>query len=352
MATLYLTEQRATVHKDAETLVVNIPADPQTGTEKRKVTVPLLKVDQVVVIGNVTVTTPALHALLDNGVAVSFLDYHGEFKGQLAPALSKNAPLRIAQHQVHHDLARRRALAQAFVRGKLTNMRTLLMRTNRKRDDEDIVRAVASLKRVLDQLADAPLEPGMAADPDDRMGGRGDLFGLEGAGSAAYFGVFGRLLTQDLGFAGRVKRPPRDPVNALLSYGYTILTHKVASAVSTVGLDPYVGYLHGSQYGQPALALDVVEEFRPVVVDSVVLTLLNNRSLTADDFREELGVYRLTDAGRRTFFQRFEERLNTSVKHPVFGYSATYARCLELQVRLVAKTVLGEIPAYEPFIVR
>jgi CRISPR-associated protein Cas1 len=175
---------------------------------------------------------------------------------------------------------------------------------------------------------------------------------LEGSGTAFYFGVFERVLSGDWRFQRRSKRPPRDPVNALLSFGYVLLMNEVASAVSVVGLDPYVGFLHSSQFGKPALALDVMESFRPVVVDSVVMTVLNNRMLTEDDFEESFGAWRLSDDGRRTFLAKFEERLSTEIKHPVFGYKVTYRRCLELEVRLVSKWLMGEIGEFEPFMVR
>jgi CRISPR-associated protein Cas1 len=131
-----------------------------------------------------------------------------------------------------------------------------------------------------------------------------------------------------------------------------LLMNQVASAISLVGLDPYVGFLHSSQFGKPALALDVMETFRPLVVDSVVMTLLNNRALTQRDFREELGACHLADDGRRTFLAKFEERLDTEIEHPVFGYKATYRRSLELEVRLVAKWLMGEIGQFKPFVVR
>lgn len=180
----------------------------------------------------------------------------------------------------------------------------------------------------------------------------GTLVGLEGAGTAHYFGAFGRLLNEDWGFERRQRRPPGDPVNALLSFGYVLLMNQVASAVSVVRLDPYVGFLHSSQFGKPAMALDVMETFRPLIVDSTVLTLLNNGMLSKRDFREELGAWRLTDEGRRTFLTKFEERLDTEIKHPVFNYKATYRRSLELEVRLVAKYLTREIPRFRPFVVR
>ncbi len=131
-----------------------------------------------------------------------------------------------------------------------------------------------------------------------------------------------------------------------------MLTNQVASAIQTVGLDHYIGYLHSSFYGRPALALDLMEEFRPLIVDSVVLTLLNNRMLTPGDFVEELGAYRLKQEKRKIFFTRFEERLNEEITHPIFGYRVTYRRCLELQARLLAKTLTGEIDEYPAFLTK
>ncbi len=154
-----------------------------------------------------------------------------------------------------------------------------------------------------------------------------------------------------MAFSRACQASPTDPLNSLLSFGYSLLTNKVASAVQLVGFDHFVGYLHSSFYGRPALALDLMEEFRPVIVDSVVLTLLNNRMLTPDDFVIELGAYRLKDERRKVFFTKLEERLNEEVSHPIFGYNATYRRCIELQGRLLAKCVTGEIEEYPPFLV-
>ena len=353
MTTLYLTEPRSLVKKDGDTLVVHIPADKERDTVERKVRVPLMKVTQVVVMGDSTVTTPALLALLDQQVDVSFCDYHGRFRGQLASGMSRNGQLRVAQYGAHVDYGRRIALARSFVAGKLANQRTLLLRSNRKLEDDSITAAAATIQAILASVQQVigVAEPADPSRPqaDSAMG---SLQGLEGAGSAAYFGVFNRLLRHDLGFQRRVRRPPTDPVNALLSFGYTLLMNNVLSAVSQVGMDPYVGYLHSSQYGKPALALDLMEEFRTPVVDSVVVTVINNRIIQAEHFAEQLGAYRLSDAGRRRFLEAFEERLATSIEHPIFGYKATYRRCLELQARLVAKLVMGEIDQYAPFKVR
>ena len=360
MTTLYLTEPRSLVKKDGDTLLVQIPDNPKQGAPtgagagKRSVRVPLMKISQAVVYGDVTLTSPALAALLEHGVDICFCGAYGRFLGRLAPPFGKNSLVRLAQHQAHHDPVRRFNLARAFVRGKLANLRVMLLRANRKRQDGLIAQAADSLARILAQLDALEPEAASAPDPARPQAGTvyGTLFGLEGSGTAAYFGVFGRLLAGDWGFESRQRRPPRDPVNALLSFASVLLMNQVASAVSVVGLDPYVGFLHSSQFGKPALALDVMEPFRPVVVDSVVLTVLNNDMLKLHDFQEELGAWRLTDAGRRTFLAKFEERLDTEIHHPVFGYQASYRRCLELEVRLVAKFLSGEIATFEPFVVR
>ncbi|MGC8960766.1 MAG: type I-D CRISPR-associated endonuclease Cas1d [Chloroflexia bacterium] len=342
MTTLYLTEQHATVHLDGEALLVRIPADKQAGVEARKVRVPLTQVEQVVVLGNITLTTPVLAALLERRIEVAFCSPWGRFLGRLSPPMSKNAPLRLAQHRAHNDPAVRLALAARFVRGKVANMRTFLLRQNRKRADAEVARACRSLQDVLWQIEAASSE-------NTTMD---TLLGWEGTASAHYFGVFGRLLAPGWEFPGRLRRPPPDPVNALLSFGYTVLTNDVASAVDVVGLDPLVGFLHAPGYGRPCLALDLVEEFRPLVVDSVVLRVINNGILQPDDFEREVGSCLLRADARRRYIEQLEGRLNEEIQHPVFGYKATYRRCLELQARLLAKTLLGEIPAYPPFTVR
>ncbi|NLH00068.1 MAG: CRISPR-associated endonuclease Cas1 [Chloroflexi bacterium] len=356
MTALYVTEPYSLVKKDGDTLLVDIPANRELKREARKIRIPLIKVDQVVIVGDSTVTAQALAALLEQHAQITFLSPYGAFRGQIVPPNSRNSLLRLAQFRAHDDPARALALAKAFVAGKLANQRTLLLRSNRKLNDDAITQAAEALRGLMGQVEALESDGSPPADPSRPQAGStwGSLLGLEGGGSARYFGVFGRLLRGDpvLTFEDRNRRPPRDPVNALLSYGYTLLLHQAVGALQTVGLDAYVGYLHSAQYSKPALALDLMEEFRAPVVDSTVLTLINNRILNSSDFKTELDVCRLTDAGRRTFLGKFEERMSTEIAHPVFGYKATYRRCLELQARLLAKNLLGEIDHYPPFKVR
>lgn len=354
MTTLYLTEPYSTVRKEGDTLVVKIPADKTRGTLAHQVQVPLMKIEQVVVLADSTLTTPALLALLEQKADICYCTYNGQFAGRLAPEVSRNGLLRIEQHRVHNDYPRRITLAQAFVVAKLANQRTQLQRTNRKLADPDLTGATEQLAGIIKSVRALKVPADTLVDPARPQADTplGRLQGLEGAAAAVYFGAFPRLLRADFGFDGRRKRPPTDPVNALLSFGYTLLANNVLSAIGLVGLDPYVGYLHSSQYGKPALALDLMEEFRPVIVDSTVQTVINNRVLDEGDFVLELGACRMTDAGRRKFLVKFEERLAQEVQHPTFEYQASYRRCLELQVRLLAKALCGEIAEYRPFVVR
>ena len=365
MSTLYLNEERSLVRRDGEdSLLVEIPERRGEGgvvlAAARKERVPLIKIDEVAALGEITLTASALHLLLERNIEITFLGHYGQFKGRLSPPFSKNSLLRLAQYRAHQDMAKRCELARRFVIGKLSNQRTLLQRYQRQRDDPELSAAIDQLADLLVKLAALPVDrPGavrQVASGDNRVEGTPleTILGMEGAGSAAYFNCFGKFLAdpEQWPFPGRVKRPPTDPVNSLLSFGYSLLTNKVASAVQLVGFDHFVGYLHSSFYGTPALALDIMEEFRPIIVDSVVLTLFNNRMLTPADFVVELGAYRLHSDRRKIFFAKFEERLNEEITHPVFGYKVSYKRCIELQVRLCAKYLTGEIEAYPPFLVR
>ncbi|MBA2392661.1 MAG: type I-D CRISPR-associated endonuclease Cas1 [Ktedonobacteraceae bacterium] len=364
MPTLYLTEDRALVRRDTEDcLLVQVPEQRGEGgsllAASYKKRIPLVKVHDVVVMGEVTMTASALHLLLEKNIEIHFMTSYGKFKGRLSPEMSKNSLLRMAQHRTHNDLSKRSELARRFVIGKLSNQRTMLQRSDRRRDTPLFSQEIEQMAILIRQLADLSTEAVVTRtllNGDSGIEGTPleTILGLEGAGSALYFSCFGKLLTdpQQWPFAGRVRRPPTDPVNALLSFGYALLTSQVASAVQVAGFDQYIGYLHSSTYGRPALALDLMEEFRPIIVDSVLFTLLNNRMLTLSDFHVELGAYRLKKEPRKLFLTKFEERLNEEMTHPIFGYKTKYRRCIELQARLVAKYLTGEINEYPPLIVR
>jgi CRISPR-associated endonuclease Cas1 len=331
MTTLYLNEQQSIVKKRDEYLIVSYP-------DKRKMEIPLIHVSQVVVSGDITLTTPALHALLERGIDVSFLSLYGHFRGKLLPPIAKNAAIRDAQYHAHRESQQALQIAQACVRGKLANMRTILLRSQRQTTNDQLATAAQEIQSMIQRIPQTTTV--------------GSLLGIEGKGSAAYFHVFGQLLREPFQFTLRRRRPPTDPINALLSLGYTVLGHQVSSAIQVVGLDPYTGFLHQTRHGRPALALDLMEEFRPIIVDSIVLNLCNHHLLTTKDFDEELGVVYLKPDARKKFYSKFEERLQEEIYHPSFEYRTSYRRCLELQVRLLGKYLMNEIPSYPPFMIR
>lgn len=336
-AVLYVNEPGSFVGKRAEHLVVK-----KDGKEVSKV--PMHAVRQVVVFGNVQVSTQALQTLVENEIPVTMLTGHGKFIGGFQPPPRKNVHLREAQFKMFADPAACLALAKEVVRAKLANQRALLMRSLRgdgdRGSDERAAKDLADLLKRLD-----------AAESLDT------LLGLEGQGAAVYFGEFGRFLRKQppgrgFDFATRNRRPPKDPVNALLSFAYAMLAKDCFAAVCTVGFDPYKGFFHVNRHGKPSLALDLMEEFRPVIADSVVLTLVNTEMISPADFLVWKDAVQLTESGRRTFFQAYEQRKATEVTHPVYGYRMSYSRMLEVQARMLAAYVRGTTPRYAGFTVR
>ena len=340
MGTVYITQEDAFIGKTDERLQVR--SHKQTLLD-----VPLLKVDGVVVLGRATISPAALMELLERKIPLSFLTGTGRFLGRLEPPLTKNIFVRSAQWQAAENSPQAVHIVRSFIRGKLKNYRNTLMRAQREASDPNspAVSKLAEGIRRLEQ-AIAPINTTAAIDA---------LRGLEGSGSAAYFGCFDQLIrAPGFTFITRNKRPPTDPVNALLSFGYALLRHDVESALNIVGFDPYLGYLHTQRYGRPSLALDLMEEFRPLVVDAMVLAAINKRSLTPADFTTEplSGAVSLADAGRRTFLRLYEQKKQSQFKHPVMGKQCTYQAAFEIQARLLAKYLMGETEQYPPLVLK
>lgn len=334
MPVLYITEQGATLRKEGELLVIT-----KDGATLQEVWA--IKVEQVVILGNINLTTPAIHFLLYEGIDCVFCSTHGKYYGRLVSSESGFGLLRQRQLQATADAAVRLGIAREVVRGKLLNQRTMLLRYLRERPEAVLQAAADGVQDCLDRL--------------DRTKEVASAMGVEGRAGALYYSAFKALLKQDLGFESRVPRPPPDPVNSLLSFGYSLLTHNMQAAVHTVGLDPYLGFLHSIRYSRPSLVLDLIEEFRPVIVDSVVLRLVNTRAITGTDFEPHQGPQRgvfLTQEGIKKFIRAYEERVLTKVLHPVDGVQVTYRRCLELQARRLARTLLGQESRYQPFLVK
>lgn len=334
MGTVYVTQDDAFVGKTDERLCVK--ANKQVLLD-----VPLIKVEGVVIIGRATISPAAIAELLERKIPLTFLTATGKYLGRLEPELTKNLFIRKAQWAAAGESSQALHLIRGFVRGKLKNYRNSLLRRARECPQLDLG---ASLKRLEQAIAPIPTTATLNS-----------LRGLEGAGSAAYLGCFDQLIHgSSFEFKTRRRRPPTDPVNALLSLGYALLRHDVQSAVNIVGFDPYLGYLHVERYGRPSLALDLMEEFRPLVVDAVVLKSLNQKHLAPEDFTTEplSGAVSLTKTGLKTFLRLYEQKKQSKFKHPVFKRQCTYREAFAWQARLIAKYLMGETDQYPPLVLR
>ena len=302
---------------------------------------PLIKIDGVVVLGRATVSPAVVTELLTRKIPLSFLTKNGKYLGRLEPEVTKNIFVRKAQWQAAGDSEQAVHLVRAFVRGKLKNYRSSLMRCQRENLGVDLSSSIAQIKQSIESLENTELID--------------SLRGYEGAGSAAYFGCFDRLIRNpEFTFKTRNRRPPTDPVNSLLSFGYALLRHDVQSAVNIVGFDPYLGYLHVERYGRPSLALDLMEEFRPLVVDAMVLAAINKGALSPADFVSEpiSNAVSLTPDGLKIFLRLYEQKKQSKFKHPVMGRQCTYQEAFEWQARLLAKYLMGETDKYPPLVLK
>ena len=324
---VYVQAQGAVVGKSGDQLQVK-----QKGQTLQKVR--LMEVSHLSIFGNVQVTAQALRELCARNIPVCHFTYGGWFSGITNGMSHKNVELRCRQYVAAMTPEAALPIARRMVFGKIKNCRTLMRRNHRG--------PPAAVLAELDRLADrAQAAPSLDT-----------LLGIEGAAARTYFSEFqGMIKTEslDFDFHGRNRRPPRDPVNAILSFLYAMLIKQATVTALTVGFDPYLGFYHQPKYGKPALALDLVEEFRPLVADSVCLTLINNGELGPEHFTVRGNAAALAQNGRRKVIEAWERRMDTLVTHPLFGYAASYRRILEIQARLLSRHLLGELPTYPVF---
>lgn len=297
----------------------------------------LIDISHIAVFGNVTIGSALLRACFDAGLPVLWFTSGGWVSGVATGMPSKNVQVRIRQHRASAIGAPE--LAAAFVAGKIRNGRTLVRR-----------HGGANVRVALRQLAALARQ----ADTERRLD---SLLGIEGTAARIYFEEFGKLLSSagSLGlfdFNGRNRRPPRDRVNAMLSFAYALLVKDAVAAVLAAGLEPYLGLYHRPGFGRPSLALDLAEEFRPLIGDSTVLIAIKNGEIRPTDFVSRAGAVALTTKGRRKLIRTYERRIGTELIHPLFKYRATYRRTLEIQARLLASVLLGDIPTYRPLTTR
>ncbi|WP_341524995.1 type I-D CRISPR-associated endonuclease Cas1d [Nostoc sp. UHCC 0302] len=334
MGTVYITQDDSFIGKIDERLHVKFD-------KKTILDVPLIKIDGLVVMGRSSISPAAITELVNQKIPLTFLTNTGKYIARLEPEMSKNIFVRSAQWKAAGESASAVHVTQGFVRGKLKNYRYALLQAQRRYFELDLNAGITKLSSAIASI--------------DKSTSIDSIRGLEGAGSAAYFGNFNQLIRVDnFQFTTRNRRPPIDPVNSLLSLGYSLLRHDIQGALNIVGFDPYLGYLHTERYGRPSLALDLMEEFRPLIVDAVVLTAINRRMLAPKDFITEpvSNAVSLTKEGLHIFLRLYQEKKQDKFKHPVMQKQHSYQESMEIQARLLAKYLMGEIDKYPPLVMK
>ncbi|MGD9535546.1 MAG: CRISPR-associated endonuclease Cas1 [Alphaproteobacteria bacterium] len=338
---LYVQSPGARLRKQGETILI----EAEEGRSEAR----LIDVSELVVLGPVSVSTPLLHELMSREVPVAWHSSGGWFLGHTTGAGAKNVSVRIAQYRTAFDDVRTLALSRGLVAAKIRNARTMLRRN--WKDEAALGQreaALIELKRLAERAE-------FARDP-------AELLGLEGEAAAVYFRHFERLLSPPRAaeqgalpafrFDKRNRRPPEDPVNALLSLGYALLARTWHVALAAAGFDPYLGFYHRPRHGRPALALDMMEPYRPLLADSSVVNAINNGEVKADDFVYSGPACALKPPGRKAFIAGYERRLDQETTHPIFGYRLTMRRLLAVQARLLARHLLGELDSYPHYLPR
>lgn len=337
--TLYVTIPESYIHLDNETLRVELE-------KETRLRVPLHHLSSVVCFGHITVSLPLMHKLADSGISLVLLDMHGRFKARLEGPVSGNVLLRQAQHRLAGDPVYCLNVARNCIAGKMRNCRQVLLRGAREakspEDAATLTRAAADLAAALRALPAA--------------GDANTLRGLEGEAARQYFAALNALVRgsarDSFRMDGRSRRPPRDRVNALLSFVYSLLMNDCRSAVEACGLDPQIGFLHVVRPGRAALALDLMEEFR-AFADRLVLSLINRNQIGPDDFVErEGGAVLLEGEARKTVLVAYQERKQESLKHPALSERVPFGLLPHIQARLLARTLRGDTPEYLPYLVR
>ena len=326
---LYVQTQGAMVGKSGDRLTIKYK--DEVLAERR-----LMDISQVSMFGNVMISAQALRELTTRGIPVCHMTYGGWFHGLTSGLVHKNVELRIRQFEIAADPERSLKIARCFISGKIRNSRTLLRR-HLTADESGILPSLAEFRQKAERAASAET-----------------LLGLEGMAAKTYFAGLFALLNgrHDFDVNDRNRRPPKDPVNAVLSFVYSLLVKELTVVLQGVGFDPMLGFFHRPRYGRPSLALDVAEEYRPLIGDSVALMAFNNGEVDHSSFLERAGAVTLTEAGRKSIIAAFERRLEQEVTHPTFGYRVSYRRILEVQALLLSRAVTGELPEYVPFCTR
>jgi len=338
---LYVQASGSYLKKDGDRIVVE---ENRTRTAEAR----YMDTSQVVLFGHAGISTPALHECFRRDIPVTFMSYGGWFLGHSISTGHKNVMIRTLQYKNSFNTEACLKLSRKLVAAKIHNCRTLLRRNWKAPEGEDDRAPTGLLSALKSDIAQAGRAKSLA-----------ELLGVEGTAAKRYFECLYRMISVDrrseemgFDFHGRNRRPPKDPVNALLSFAYAMLTREWTVTLSAVGLDPYRGFYHQLRHGRPALSLDMMEPFRPLVADSTVLMAINNGEVRPTDFVTSAAGCNLKPEGRKRFIGAFERRLSQDVTHPIFKYRISYRRLFEVQARLLVRYLAGEIPRYPNFLTR
>lgn len=334
--TLFITLDGAWLGKDGEAVIVR-------HEHETKIRVPLHNLDGIVALGwDISCSAPLMAACAEAGVTLSFCTPYGKFQAAVRGFTSGNVLLRREQYRRADEERASVEIARNMIAAKIANQRTVLLRAIRDHGGDE---RTATLSATCVELA-------YNAQVTSRDHTLDTLRGIEGDAAKRYFDVFPHLITNTaFSFGGRVKRPPTDPVNALLSFLYAMLAHDCRSACETVGLDPQVGFLHRDRPGRASLALDLMEELRPVLADRLVLSLINRQQVKASDFNtKENGAVEMKDTTRKAVLVAYQERKQQELEHPFLGEKVTLGLVCHLQARLLARHLRGDLDAYPAFL--
>ncbi len=329
--TLYITRQESYLHKERETIVV------KQGKEKLG-QLPAISISNILCFGQISVSPYLMGYCAEQGIGLSFYTEYGKFLARVQGPQSGNVLLRRAQYRWADDNEKSVSIARLMVAAKISNCRSVLMREVRNHGDNTV------LNDAINKLATSLRRVQHAQSVEETMG-------IEGDAASCYFGVFDSLLKGDgFSFGGRVRRPPTDPVNALLSFAYTLISHECGSALQGVGLDPYVGFLHQDRPGRMSLGQDLLEEFRAPWADRFVLTLINRKQVKQKDFiTEASGAVRLTDLARKDFLIAWQERKQVEITHPYLQETVPIGLLPHCQSMLLARHLRGDTEFYPPY---
>lgn len=329
--TLYITRQETYLHKERETIVI------KQGDQKLA-QFPSLALENIHCFGRVSVSPFLMGYLTEQGIGLSFFTEYGRFLARVQGPETGNVLLRRSQYRWADDEEKSLSVARLMIAAKIANSRSALQREQRNHGEHP------ELKKAVDSLV-ASLRNARHASS------RASLMGIEGDAANSYFGVLQpRIRAKGFVFNGRIRRPPTDPVNALLSFAYSMITQDCVSALQGVGLDPYVGFLHQDRPGRPGLALDLVEEFRAGWADRLVLTLINRQQLKPKDFTQEAsGAVRLSDDGRKTFLTHYQEKKREELMHPYLKEKVPIGLLPYCQALLLARHLRGDMQFYTPW---